>query len=320
MPTRTTRRGAVLTSLTLILGAALSGCTDDGASTREDTAAASGSGAASTGAASGSGTGSASGSGLAGQDLSAISDDPLVAQAVVDYQTYVRAEVDQLLVDSKVFTDAVRAGDLEAAKAAYAPSRVHWETIEPIAGLVEEIDGAVDARVDDFASETDPSWTGWHRLEYLLFDRGTTEGAAPFADKLDADLATLHAQIETLQIPPAAVAVGAAELIEEVSEGKITGEEDRYSGTDLWDFAANVDGADKVVQSLAPALSLRDAELLRSADAGIAEVRAGLEPYRDGAGWKPYSTLTDEDRQRLQAQLAALAERLSAIPGVLELS
>jgi len=178
----------------------------------------------------------------------------------------------------------------------------------------------VDARVDDFASETDPAWTGWHRLEYLLFDQGTTERGAPFADQLDADLATLATQIQTLEIPPEAVALGAAELIEEVSEGKITGEEDRYSGTDLWDFAANVDGADKVLNSLSPALALRDAELLRSADAGIAEIRAGLEPYRDGTGWKPYSTLTDADRQRLQAQLAALAEHLAAIPGMLELA
>ena len=311
MPTRVTRQGAILSALALALGTALTGCADDGASTREDTAA--------TGSAS-AGSGNGSGSGLAAEDLRAVSDDPLIAQAVVDYQGYVRAEVDQLLIDSKVFTDAVRAGDLEAAKAAYAPSRVHWETIEPIAGLIEEIDGAVDARVDDFASETDPNWTGWHRLEFLLFDRGTTDGAAPFADQLDADLARLRTEIQTLEIPPGAVALGAAELIEEVSEGKITGEEDRYSGTDLWDFAANVDGADRVVNALAPALSLRDAELLRAADAGIAEIRAGLEPYRDGAGWKPYSTLTDADRQRLQAQLAALAEKLSAIPGVLELA
>ena len=316
MPASTTRPGAILAALTLALGAVLAGCTDDGAATREETAAASGTTTTGTG----SGTGSGSGSGLAAEDLSAISDDPLVAQAVVDYQGYVRSEVDHLLIDTKVFTDAVRAGDLEAAKAAYAPSRVHWETIEPIAGLIEEIDGAVDARVDDFASVTDPAWTGWHRLEYLLFDQGTTEGAAPFADKLDADLVTLHTQIQTLQIPPGAVAIGAAELIEEVSEGKITGEEDRYSRIDLWDFAANVDGADRVVQSLAPALALRDAELLRTVDAGIAEIRAGLEPYRDGAGWKPYTALTDADRQRLQAQLAALAEQLSAIPGVLELT
>ena len=89
----------------------------------------------------------------------------------------------------------MRAGDVAAAQAAYAPSRVSWERIEPIAGLVADIDGAVDARVDDFEGPDDPTWTGWHRLEYLLWEQNTTEGGAEFADKLDADLATLQSQV-----------------------------------------------------------------------------------------------------------------------------
>src|SRR5688500_3103416 len=169
--------------------------------------------------------------------------NPAVQQGVTEYRTYVQGQIDEMITKTTVFTDAVRAGDLAAAQAAYAPSREPWERIEPIAGLVEEIDGAVDSRVDDFAGVDDPEFTGWHRLEYLLGERGTTGGGTRFANKLDADLATLEERMATLEIPPVAMALGAAELIEEVSEGKITGEEDRYSKTDLWDFDANVQGA-----------------------------------------------------------------------------
>ena len=42
--------------------------------------------------------------------------------------------------------------------------------------------------------------------------------------------------------------MGASELIEEVSQGKITGEEDRYSKTDLWDFHANLEGSQAVIE------------------------------------------------------------------------
>ena len=97
----------------------------------------------------------------------------------------------------KVFTDAVRAGDLKAAQDAFAPSRMPWERIEPIAGLVEDTDGKTDSRVDDFANVDDPTFTGWHRLEYLLFEKNTTEGGAPFADQLDKDIATLKKQLPT---------------------------------------------------------------------------------------------------------------------------
>src|SRR5688500_16249932 len=99
MTARTTRHGAILVSL-LLFGAGLSACSDDGASTRADTA----SGSANAGTGSGTGSATGSGSGLAAEDLNAISDDPLIAQAVADYQGYVRAEVDQLLIDTKAFT------------------------------------------------------------------------------------------------------------------------------------------------------------------------------------------------------------------------
>jgi iron uptake system component EfeO len=239
-----------------------------------------GAGVRSEGSASGSGTGS----GLAGQDLSGTTNDQLVLKAVADYKTWVVAEVDGLVADTAKFTDAVRAGDVAEAKKQYAPSRVRWERIEPIAGLVEEIDGAVDARVDDFDGVDDPAFTGWHRLEYHLWEKGSTAGTKTFADRLDKDLATLDQKMKGLEFPPAAVALGPAELIEEVSEGKITGEEDRYSHTDLSDFAANVDGSRKLFELLTPSLQAKDATLTSEITAGFAAVDKSLSEYANPDG------------------------------------
>jgi iron uptake system component EfeO len=307
-------RLAASVAVGLALGLVLAACgNDDGAGVR-NVDGSSGSGG------SGSGSGTGSGSGLSGQDLSGTTSDQQVLKAVQDYRTWVVAEVAALVADTRTFTDAVRAGDLARAKAAYAPSRVHWERIEPIAGLVEEIDGKVDARVDDFEGADDPAFTGWHRLEYLLWEKGTTDGGKRFADQLDADIATLDQQIKTIQFPPAAVALGPAELIQEVSEGKITGEEDRYSHTDLWDFDANVDGSRKLIELLTPALQAKDATLLGEVQRGFAEIDQGLAEYAvAGGGFKPYTALAKDDKDRMQAQLAGLSEQLARIPGVLGL-
>ncbi|WP_300007841.1 EfeM/EfeO family lipoprotein [Pseudonocardia sp.] len=261
-------------------------------------------------------------------------DHPLVRTAVEEYTAYASQQVDDAVRLTTVLTDAVRAGDLAAAQAAYAPSRVPWERIEPLAGLVEEIDGAVDARVDDFESVDDPEFTGWHRLEYLLFAQNTTEGAAPFADRLDADLETLQAEFVTLEVPPVAVPVGAAELIEEVSAGKITGEEDRYSKTDLWDFNANLEGSQAAIERLAPALREADAALLTRIEEGFADLQTSLAPFRDGDGWQLYcladddypsprcpgTTVPPETVDTLAAQLAALSEEVALTAGALGLS
>jgi iron uptake system component EfeO len=69
---------------------------------------------------------------------------------------------------------------------------------------VEEIDGKVDARVDDFEGADDPRFTGWHRLEHHLWEQGSTRGTKGFADQLDADIATLNRQVKSLEFPPAA--------------------------------------------------------------------------------------------------------------------
>jgi len=323
----------LLCAIPLALAGAACG-SDDGSDVRQvgsdGSASASGSGSGS-----GSASGSASGTGLSLEDTqTAGTGDPLVASGVAEYSDYVSQQVDETIAAATTFTDAVRAGDLQAARAAYAPSREGWERIEPIAGLVEEIDGAVDARVDDFAGPNDPAFTGWHRLEYLLWKRNTTQGAARFATTLDEDLQTLKTELATLEIPPAAVALGASELIEEVSQGKITGEEDRYSKTDLWDFNANVQGAEEVITALTPALEQADPELLARIQSGFDEIEASLEPLKDGDGWVLFcqqddeypsdlcsgTTVTQAQIDQMKAQLAGLSEDLALVPGALGLS
>jgi iron uptake system component EfeO len=246
-------------------------------------------------------------------------DNPLVVSAVADYKTYVMTQVDDTIAKTKVFTDAVRAGDVAAAKTAYAPSRAGWERIEPIAGLVEEIDGAVDARVDDFEGVDDPEFTGWHRLEYLLWEKNTTSGGKEFADQLDEDLQTLKEELGGMEIPADALAVGSSELIEEVSGGKITGEEDRYSHTDLWDFAANVEGSLKGFELLTPAIQAEDPDLVTTIDELFTELDGQLAQYMDGAGFKPYGELTDADKAAMKTTLAELSENLALVAGVLGL-
>ena len=241
-------------------------------------------------------------------------------EGAATYTQYVRQQVDELVTATKTVTDAVRAGNVQAATDAYAASRQAWERIEPIAGLVEDIDASVDARVDDFADEDDPKWTGWHKLEYLLWvknDISPRSGAPELADQLDADLATLKSTMATTTIPASAIPSGAADLIEEISEGKLTGEEDRYSGTDLWDFAANVAGSKQAFQALKPALQAKNPELVTKIEAGFADIQAQLQAYAEGNGYRPYRALTDADKAKMKTTLAGLSETLAEVAGAL---
>jgi iron uptake system component EfeO len=245
-----------------------------------------------------------------------------LAEPIAQYKLYVIDEVGVLLKETTAFADAIKAGDLAKAKELYGPSRVSYERIEPLAELFSDLDGAIDSRADDHEqAEKDPGFTGFHRLEYGLFIGNSTEGLAPIADKLVADVTELQKRIKDLTTPPDKVVGGAAALIEEVAASKISGEEDRYARTDLYDFQANVDGAQKIVELLKPLLEKESPDLLKKIEANFAEVNGILAKYKtSNGGFESYEKLTEADRNALKAPVTTLAEDLSQLRGTLGLN
>jgi iron uptake system component EfeO len=238
---------------------------------------------------------------------------------IAEYKVYVKKEVDVLVAETKKFTDAVKAGKLADAQRLYAPAHQHYERIEPIAELFNDLDGTMDSREDDFEKKAeDPKFVGFHRLEKGLFTDKSTAGLAPIADQLTADTLDLQKRIDGLTIAPKNLVGGSADLIEEVASKKIAGEEDRYSRTDLWDFQANVDGAQKIVTLLNPLIVKQDPKLSARLRENFAKVDTVLAKYRtkDG-GFQSYEKLSDPDRNALKGPVTALAEDLSALKGTL---
>ncbi|WP_302480965.1 iron uptake system protein EfeO [Nostoc sp. TCL240-02] len=239
--------------------------------------------------------------------------------AIAEYKVYVTKETDQLVDKTKTFTDAVIAGDLAKAQKLYAPARVHYERSEPIAELFSDLDGSMDTRPDDFEKkEADPKFIGFHRLEKALFQDKTTKGMKPIAEKLRNDSLELQKRISTLTIEPKNMVGGAAALIEEVAKTKISGEEDRYSGTDLWDFNSNVEGSQKIVELLRPQIQKNNPELLKRVDDNFTQVNQGLAKYKaPEGGFVTYDKLTEADKKDLKAAITVLAEDLSKLRGTL---
>lgn len=245
-----------------------------------------------------------------------VSPDELT-KPISEYRSYVIDETDQLVSTTRKMVDAIKAGKLAAARELYAPAHQHYERIEPIAELFNDLDTSMDAREDDFEKKADdPNFTGFHRIEKGLFADGSTAGLPPLADKLLANTLELQTRITDLKISQKAFVGGTAELIEEVASKKIAGEEDRYSRTDLWDFQANLDGAQKILALLSPLLDKVDPELHKKIDGNFARVDKVLAGYRTKIGFESYDKLTPKDRLALKGPITALAEDLSTLRGL----
>jgi iron uptake system component EfeO len=240
-----------------------------------------------------------------------LSEDAKLAAAVEAYTKYVQSQADLLVVKTKAFTDAIRAGDITKAKQLFAAARGPYETIEPPAETFGDLDPAIDARDGDLEAGT--PWTGFHALEkHLWVDNDISQDKA-LADRLDADVAKLVTLVRTIELQPLAIANGAKELLDEVATSKVTGEEDRYSHTDLWDIAANVAGAEAAIDSLGPALAERDATLMTNVDSAHDAVEAALAAHKVGDGWKLYTELTPAETKALADAISGLAEPVSKV-------
>ncbi|MBO1333219.1 iron uptake system protein EfeO [Streptomyces sp. VRA16 Mangrove soil] len=241
--------------------------------------------------------------------------DPRLDKAVAAYRQYAQEQADETLPKVKTFTDAIRKGDLDAAKKAYALSRIGWERTEPVAESFGDIDPKVDVRADGL--EEGQKWTGWHRLEKALWQDkkiGKTEKA--LATQLDKDLADWQQRVGKAEITPTSMANGAKELLDEVATGKVTGEEERYSHTDLIDFKGNVEGAEKAYDLLKPVASENDPALTKELDQQFASLDALLDTFRKDKSsydFTSYDKVGKADRKELSDGVNALAEPLSKL-------
>ena len=226
------------------------------------------------------GTSAATGVVTVGGNAVASSSDPLLQGAVTGYQRYVTTQAKELVTRVQAFVDAVKAGDVEKAKRQFAAARVPYETIEPVAESFGNLDPDIDARVNDV--EKGQKWTGFHRIEQALWEKNSTKGMEPIADKLLADVQTLETKTHTLTYKPDELANGANGLLGEVASSKITGEEDRYSHTDLSDFEANINGAQTTFGLLAPTLRAKDAALAENLAARFDAVQKELATLKQG--------------------------------------
>ncbi len=240
-----------------------------------------------------------------------------LAEAATGYKRYVTSQVTALQETAANFVAAIKAGDVEAAKAQFPTTRTYYERIEPIA---ESFPNDLDPRLDLREVDVEPgwNWTGFHRLEKDLWVSGLQPDTNAMADQLLADLQELADGIgaQDFTVDPIQVAGGAQTLLDEISRTKITGEEDIFSHTDLYDFQANVDGSQAAIASVRPIIDERDPDLGARIDQRFAELDAALAQFRSGDGFVSYDTVTEPQRQELSHQIDALSVEVSQVQGV----
>ncbi|MCL8252377.1 EfeM/EfeO family lipoprotein [Aeromicrobium fastidiosum] len=254
---------------------------------------------------------------VTGEATAPLSDSEELTAAADSYARYVKSQSDTLIVKTTEFVDAVKAGDVEGAKKLFPIARTYWERIEPVAEQFGDLDPITDGREPDAKAEG-VDFTGWHRIEKQLWVEGNTEGMDPYADQLLSNVKQIVAKGQDAPLTALELAQGSKGLLDEVATGKITGEEDEFSHTDLWDFKANIEGSQAAISALRPVLIDQDPDLVKDIDAKFAALDTELNQYQDKSTgeWTFYDQLTEQQIKQLSDSVAALSEPISKVAAV----
>jgi iron uptake system component EfeO len=245
-------------------------------------------------------------------------DQALVDTALTNYAAYVQDQSDQLVTKTEEFVKLYKSGDDDAARALYPEARTHWERIETVAESFGDLDPLTDAREADL--EPGQKWTGWHRIEKDLWPELaknytplTPKERAFYADDLMKNITTLDERVQGLDYTVDQIANGSRGLLEEVAAGKVTGEEEFWSHTDLWDFQANVDGARVGFEGVKPIVEQTNPELAKTLTTRFADLQKLLDAQQTDTGFTFYDDLTPDEVQDLANAVNALSEPLSQL-------
>ncbi|MFW9078489.1 iron uptake system protein EfeO [Pseudomonas sp. P2757] len=239
-----------------------------------------------------------------------------------EFRVYLASQSSALIKAVSALNQAIESGDLAQAQALYLPARAAYQRLAPAAQRLAELDNSINARADYFEKrEQDPGFTGFHRIEYALFKQRNLDGLAPIAKGLLSDVTSLKQQLLAQSLPPEQLMEIVVRNLNTLADVRAaSGEEERYSHSDLNGFAANQQTAHKVVDLLRPLLVKSAADLLPKIDSALADFDTALNGFKVNDGYVSYDSVSAEQRQQLADKAKTLADALDAIDPALGLS
>ncbi|TPM99738.1 iron uptake system protein EfeO [Mesorhizobium sp. B2-1-3A] len=237
--------------------------------------------------------------------------------ALAEYKVFLATETDAFVQAAGTFANAVKSGDLAAARTLYPPAEIAYVHLAPVSPLFSDLDAAIDARADTFGQrEADPDFGGLHRLEYGLFSQGGTDGLAPVADKLASDAAQLKTRIHDLRIMPESMVSGSVAILERLAAPGPDFGDSPYAHGDLTSFEAAVTGVRKVFDLLHPIAARSAPEIVTSLDKDFTVLGDMIAVRRAGAS----DALSDPAKAELGKAATVLAGDLTQLRETMDLS
>lgn len=232
--------------------------------------------------------------------------------AIKAYLDFTQVELSEMVSQLEILKSSLTKDNLNEAERAYIQAHQHYEAIRPIIMLFGNTDRILNARADYFLEgEKDYRFTGFHLVEYQLFDRKETKAALIAVDELLMKARDLQKRVATEHIEIPKLVQASADFIEMILETKLAGKENIYSQSDIADIAANLRGSEEVIRVIKPFI---DPNALKYIQKSYQMANSIIQPYQSKNDvFLPYSKFSKKDKMALYSVLTQQAENLALL-------
>jgi iron uptake system component EfeO len=229
-----------------------------------------------------------------------------------EYHSFVETGLTTLASETVTLNNDVRRGDLTAARRDWLTAHLQYETLGAAYDAFGNFDDEIDGRADALGL-TNPSWTGFYRIEYGLWNGQSAAELQPYTAKLVSDVATVLQQWPSNEIPLLDVGLRTHEVLENALEFQLTGHDDYGSHTVINTTLANITGTRELLSVLQPLLATRYTGLPQ-VYTDLDQLQSLLTPWRGTA----ISALPQSTRQDIDAACGQALEDLAPIATIAE--
>ncbi|HKN96576.1 MAG TPA: EfeM/EfeO family lipoprotein [Pseudonocardiaceae bacterium] len=234
------------------------------------------------------------------------------------YEAFLVGGVARLVRQTDALDAAVRSGGVVAAKRAWLPAHLTYETLGAAYDAFGDYDGEINGTTAGLPDGVnDPSFTGFHRVEYDLWHGVGMGTVLKDTNQLDAFVHGLQHDLPTFEPEALDMGLRTHEIMENTLQFELTGKTDEGSGTNLATAYANATGDRAVLGVLHPLLATRYPGL-SDVDRLLTGFQRELKAQDHGGTWTPVDRLPRYTREKINGTLGELVEKLAPIAAITE--
>lgn len=203
--------------------------------------------------------------------------------------------------------------DLDASRMNYIKAHYQYASIRPLVVSFDGFDQTLNNIATDLPLQTDDSnFVGFHAVEYALFAQNDIAKAFVENQKLLSKVRTL-VQLMSKQNTSILDMLGYLKgFSQQLTVYKLTGSENLYSGADLGEIIASIEGINLIIDQIHDFIPHA---LLHDIDTAQATICEALHHYRDPNSdfYLPHSSLTPNDQLILSQAMSELDSLLTQV-------